>query len=150
MGGAGGRGGRTVIQAIDKCRSCGAEDLEQVLDLGRVPLANALLTESELDEPEPRFPLTLTFCPACSLVQIRETGDPEGLFRRYLYFSSFSETMLEHARRASEMMIERFGLGPDSLVVEIASNDGYLLRKFVARGVPALGIEPAENIAREA
>jgi len=150
MGGAGGRGGRTVIRTIDKCRSCGAEGLEQVLDLGRVPLANALLTESQLDEPEPRFPLTLAFCPACSLVQIRETVAPEVLFRRYLYFSSFSETMLEHARRASEMMIERFGLGPDSLVVEIASNDGYLLRNFVARGVPALGIEPAENIAQEA
>jgi SAM-dependent methyltransferase len=150
MGGAGGRGERTVIRAIDKCRSCGAEGLEQVLDLGRVPLANALLEESELDKPEPTFPLTLAFCPACALVQIRETVDPEVLFRRYLYFSSFSETMLEHARHASEMMIERFGLGPDSLVVEIASNDGYLLRNFVARGVPALGIEPAENIAREA
>ena len=136
-----------MIRTIDGCRSCSGADLETVLDLGEVPLANALLEEADLDTPEPTFSLTLAFCPACSLVQIRETVDPEVLFRKYLYFSSFSDTILEHARLAAEMMIERLGLGPDSLVVEVASNDGYLLRNFAAKGVPVLGIEPAENVA---
>ncbi|UCF67360.1 MAG: class I SAM-dependent methyltransferase [Acidobacteriota bacterium] len=138
------------MKRISACRSCGASELVSVLDLGRVPLANALVSESELDAAEPRFPLTLVFCPRCTLVQILETVAPEQLFRHYYYFSSFSDTMVEHARQVVEKLTERLQLGPQSLVVEIASNDGYLLRHFVARGIPVLGIDPARNVAEAA
>ena len=129
------------------CRSCGGGDLETVLSLGETPLANSLVAPDRLDEPEPTFPLDLAFCPACSLVQITETVPPEVLFRDYVYFSSFSDTMLRHATElASELIAER-ALGPESLVVEAASNDGYLLGIYRSRGVRVLGIEPALNIA---
>src|SRR4051794_29884705 len=130
-----------------QCRSCGQADLRQVLDLGRVPLANALLTSEQLNEPEDRFPLELYFCPQCALVQIGETVPPERLFRDYAYASSFSDTMVEHARTLVGALIGRRGLGPESLVIEVASNDGYLLQFYQQRGVPVLGIEPAANIA---
>lgn len=130
------------------CRSCGREPLETVLDLGTVPLANALLETP--DQRDPVFPLTLAFCPACSLVQIRQTIEPELLFGEYPYFSSFSETMLAHARAEAAMLTDRLGLCESSLVVEVASNDGYLLKNFVAAGIPVLGIEPAANIAAAA
>jgi SAM-dependent methyltransferase len=119
----------------------------RVLDLGRVPLANALLTAQQLGEPEDRFPLELYFCPRCALVQIGETVPPERLFRDYAYASSFSDTMVAHARALVEALISRRRLGPASLVVEVASNDGYLLQFYKQRGVPVLGIEPAANIA---
>ena len=112
------------------CRSCGQADLRPVLDLGRVPLANALLTAEQLNEPEDRFPLELYFCPQCALVQIGETVPPERLFRDYAYASSFSDTMVEHARTLVEALIGRRGLGPESLVIEVASNDGYLLQFY--------------------
>jgi len=118
-----------------------------VLDLGRVPLANALLTAQQLREPEDRFPLELYFCPQCALVQIGETVPPERLFRDYAYASSFSDTMVEHARMLVEKLIAPRGLGPASLVIEVASNDGYLLQFYKQRGIPVLGIEPAANIA---
>jgi SAM-dependent methyltransferase len=137
---------------IRGCRSCGLSGLVEVLALGELPLANALLDSAQPDaaRPEKRFPLTLAFCPGCSLVQILETVDPEVLFGHYLYFSSFSESMLAHARRAVDGFVESRGLGPGSLVVELASNDGYLLKNFVARGIDVLGIEPARNIAEAA
>jgi hypothetical protein len=131
-----------------RCRICGQEKLLPVLDLGEMPLANALLAEPELDRPEPRYPLSLVFCAACALLQIRETIPPEKLFRDYPYHSSFSETMLAHARAEAEMLTERLRLSSRSFVVEAASNDGYLLQNFVEKGIPVLGIEPAENIAR--
>jgi hypothetical protein len=131
-----------------RCRSCGHGSLDLVLDLGRVPLANNLLRTP--DEPHPRFPLSLAFCPSCSLVQIRETVEPEVLFGHYLYFSSFSQAMLAHAKGEAEMLIRRRGLTRDSLVVEVASNDGYLLKNFVSAGIGVLGIEPARNIAEVA
>jgi SAM-dependent methyltransferase len=118
-----------------------------VLDLGRVPLANALLTAQQLQEPEDRFPLELYFCPQCALVQIAETVPPARLFRDYAYASSFSDTMVEHARGLVATLIGRRGLGPASLVIEVASSDGYLLQFYKQRGVPVLGIEPAANIA---
>jgi SAM-dependent methyltransferase len=121
-----------------------------VLELGELPLANALPAREELGAPEARFPLTLLFCSRCTLVQLRETVDPELLFGHYLYFSSFSETMLAHARAEALGLARELALGPASLVVEIASNDGYLLRNFVELGIPVLGIEPAANIARVA
>jgi hypothetical protein len=139
-----------MMETISGCRSCASADLHVILELGSTPLANALLKPDELDRPEPRFPLTLLFCGACGLVQIRETVEPEVLFGHYLYFSSFSTTLLEHARDEVEMLCRRFEPRENSLVVEIASNDGYLLKNFVSRGIPALGIEPAANIAEAA
>jgi SAM-dependent methyltransferase len=121
-----------------------------ILSLGRTPLANALLTSEQLREPEPIYPLDLVFCPQCALVQITETVPADQLFSNYLYFSSFSETLLEHARSLVERLIVSRPLGTESMVVEIASNDGYLLQYYHGRGVPVLGIEPAENIARVA
>lgn len=132
------------------CRSCRGNDLKLVLSLGRTPLANALLTSNQVSEAEETFPLDLAFCPHCTLVQITETVSPEKLFREYLYLSSFSDTTLRHAKDIAARMIETQRLGPNSLVVEIASNDGYLLRHYKSAGVRVLGIEPAVNIARVA
>lgn len=115
-----------------------------------MPLANALLAEHQLADPEPTYPLALAFCPNCTLVQITETVPPEQLFRNYAYFSSYSDTMLRHARDLSETLIREQALGDSSLVVEVASNDGYLLQNYVRAGIPVLGIEPAENIAQVA
>lgn len=130
------------------CRSCGHTTLEPILSLGETPLANSLLTAAQLSASEPRFPLDLAYCPACGLVQITETVSPELLYRDYLYASSFSDAFLSHARRLAERLVSERRLGADSLVVELASNDGYLLRNYVQRGVPVLGIEPARNLAR--
>ena len=132
------------------CRSCGKPGLEMVLSLGRTPLANSLLTEEQLRQPEPTYPLDLAFCPHCALVQITETVPPEQLFREYLYFSSFSDTMLQHARQLVERLIPMRRLNANSLVVEVASNDGYLLQYYKEKGVPSLGIEPALNVAKVA
>lgn len=132
------------------CRSCGFADLTTVLDLGRTPLANSLLTAEQLDRPEPAYPLDLAFCPRCTLAQITETVPPEDLFRDYLYFSSFSDTMLRHARELVGRLVVERQLDAGSLAVEIASNDGYLLQYYRDAGVPVLGVEPARNIARVA
>jgi len=151
--------GRSALEAVVRtlndrspqarcCRACGHDALDQVLDLGRLPLANALLTAEQLALPEDRFPLELYFCPRCALVQIGETVPPERLFRDYAYASSYSDTMVEHARMLVEALIGARRLGPQSLVIEVASNDGYLLQFYQRRGIPVLGIEPAENIAR--
>lgn len=112
-----------------------------------MPLANALLTSDQLSDAEPSYPLELVRCHDCSLVQITETILPARLFRDYVYFSSFSDTALENAKSIATAMIERMRLGPNSLVAEIASNDGYLLQYYKEHNVPVLGIEPARNIA---
>jgi SAM-dependent methyltransferase len=132
------------------CRSCGGMNLHPVLSLGRTPLANSLLTAAQLAEPEPTYPLDLVFCGDCALVQITETVPPEELFRDYLYFSSFSDTMRQHAAALVGRLVAERGLGGGSLAAEIASNDGYLLQYYKEAGVPVLGIEPARNIARVA
>jgi len=134
--------------SIRACRSCGHNDLSAVLSLGRTPLANALLTTSQLTEPEASYPLDLVFCSHCSLVQITETVPPEKLFGEYLYLSSFSDTLLRHARELAESLIKSRKLDERSLVLEVASNDGYLLQNYHLAGIPVLGIEPAANIAR--
>jgi SAM-dependent methyltransferase len=139
-----------VSGRIDVCRGCGSPDLQLVLSLGRVPLANGLLSSEELDRAESRFPLEIAFCQRCALVQTTETVPPETLFREYLYFSSFSDTVLANAHANATSIMRRRSLGADSLVAEIASNDGYLLRHFVEAGIPVLGIEPARNIAEVA
>jgi len=138
------------MSAVLECRSCGAPDLQLVLSLGSMPLANALITAEQLDQPESTYPLELAFCPQCSLVQITETVPPEELFRDYLYFSSFSDTMLSHAQAIVERVLEWRPLDANSLAVEIASNDGYLLQYYKQVGIPVLGIEPAINIAQVA
>jgi SAM-dependent methyltransferase len=132
------------------CRICGERNLQPILSLGETPLANSLLRREQLSEPEPRFPLDLYFCPDCSMVQISETVPPEKLFREYLYFSSFSDTALKNAETIVNRMIEGKRLDENHLVVELASNDGYLLQFYVKRGVRVLGVEPAQNIAKVA
>lgn len=132
---------------ITECRLCGGPNLEPILSFGSVPLANSLLTADQLNQPEPRYPLDLVFCPNCTLVQITYTVSPEKLFRHYLYFSSFSDTVLEHSRQLVNELIESRNLGEESQVIELASNDGYLLKYFVQAGIPALGIDPACNVA---
>src|SRR5438132_3868939 len=106
-----------------RCRSCGATELRPVLNLGRTPLANALLTAEQLAQPEAFYPLELVFCPACTLVQITETVPPEQLFREYFYLSSFSDTLLRHAEEITDQLRSSRRLDAKSLVIEIASND---------------------------
>jgi SAM-dependent methyltransferase len=131
-----------------RCRSCGSARIEVFLTLGESPLADAFIRPEDADKPEPRFPLDVAFCHDCTLVQLLEEVDPTVLFATsYLYFSSFSPALLEHARDHAQGLIAARGLGPDSLVVEIASNDGYLLKNFMAAGVPVLGVDPAPEPA---
>ena len=141
-----------VFEAIEQldCRSCGAPLSDTVLDLGTHPLANKLLNSLDEAKQELRFPLELKVCPSCSLMQLGHTVPPGALFSEYLYFSSVSDAMLEHARSAAENHMGDYALSDKSFVVEIASNDGYLLRNFVQAGVPCLGVEPARNIAEAA
>jgi hypothetical protein len=115
-----------------------------------MPLANAYLTREELARPEPRYPLDLAFCHSCSLVQITETVPPEVLFREYLYFSSYSDTVVRNAEEIVTRLIGSRNLNGNSLAGEIASNDGYLLQFYKRAGIPVLGIEPAENVAKVA
>lgn len=132
------------------CRFCNAP-LEHIFaDLGSSPLANSYLAPDRLLAMEPRFPLTVYVCGDCYLVQLPEFESAEAIFSDYAYFSSYSDSWVAHAKRYSETMIERFGFGRNHLVVEIASNDGYLLQHFKAAEVPVLGIEPAANIAEHA
>ena len=138
------------MSRIRTCRSCGSSRLNSFLSLSTPPLANALLSEKDLDQPEERYPLELVLCAGCSLVQLTEDVPPERLFREYCYFSSYSDGMACHASRGAQRLIESRGLGAESLVVEIGSNDGYMLRNFVAAGVPVLGIDPARNVAQTA
>src|SRR5688572_4445216 len=118
------------------CRSCGAVGLTPILSLGNTPLANRLLTDAQLGQEEPRFPLDLVLCTSCALVQITETVPPEVLFSDYAYFSSFSDGMLQSADRLTKSLVTERKLGPASLAMEIASNDGYLLQYYKQQGVP--------------
>jgi SAM-dependent methyltransferase len=132
---------------VKRCRSCGHGALALVLSLGRTPLANALVAEGDIGREEETFPLDLVFCSSCSLVQITETVPPEKLFREYIYFSSFSDTMVAHAERLARRLIRERRLNGKSLVVEVASNDGYLLSHYQRAGIRVLGVEPAVNVA---
>ncbi|HVP43781.1 MAG TPA: class I SAM-dependent methyltransferase [Terriglobales bacterium] len=133
-----------------QCRLCGAPLSHTFLDLGVSPLANSYLKPEQLAQPEVFYPLHARVCDRCFLVQVDAFELPEHIFSDYLYFSSYSQSWLRHAKDYVEMITGRLGLGASSQVVEIASNDGYLLQYFVERGVPVLGIEPAENVARVA
>lgn len=133
------------------CRASGSDTLLPVLDYGPVPLADRLLTTDQLGEPEPIVPLSLAFCPDSALLQIKETVAPEVLFyEEYPYFSSVSPSLVQHFRESALRLIDEHDLGPDHLVVEAASNDGYMLKNFVEHDIPVLGIDPAEAPARVA
>ena len=132
------------------CRFCGTSFRHRVVDLGMSPLCESFLRADQVNQMEPFYPLNVWVCERCYLVQLEEYVTGEEIFTDYAYFSSFSDSWLDHARRYVDQMIEQLNLGAKSRVVEIASNDGYLLQFFVQRGIPALGIEPAANVAKVA
>jgi SAM-dependent methyltransferase len=132
------------------CRSCGAALNHTFVDLGMSPLANSYIKAEQLSRMEPFYPLHAYVCEKCLLVQLEQFSSPRDIFSDYAYFSSFSDSWLAHAKVYVDMIAERFRLNQTSKVVEIASNDGYLLKNFVARGIPVLGVEPAANVAEVA
>jgi SAM-dependent methyltransferase len=136
---------------ISGCRACGNPNLKLILSFGSTPISDALLREEQLKTEELKVPLDLVFCPNCALVQITETVDPKILFcRDYPYFSSTSEAYLQHSRQNAEELIESRKLNSNSVVVEPACNDGYMLKNFLEHGIKVLGIDPAEEQARAA
>jgi 2-polyprenyl-3-methyl-5-hydroxy-6-metoxy-1,4-benzoquinol methylase len=133
------------------CRFCRAPLFRTFVDLGVSPVANAFLGAAQLNKMEPFYPLHAYVCETCLLVQLEDFEAPEHIFNdQYAYFSSYSDSWLDHARRYTEKITARLGLNQDSFVVEIASNDGYLLQYFVKKGIPVLGIEPSGNVASAA
>ena len=136
--------------SIHRCRFCSARLSTTVVDLGMSPLCERFLTEDQLDAMEPFFPLRVYLCSSCSLVQLPEYVRPAEIFTDYAYFSSYSDSWVEHARLYADRMARDLELTDRRLVVEVGSNDGYLLQHFVAKDIPVLGIEPAQNVARKA
>ena len=132
------------------CRFCGSPLHHTFTDLGMSPLCESILSADQLNRMEAFYPLHVFVCEHCFLVQLQEYVSPEHIFTEYAYFSSYSDSWLAHAKAYTELMVKRFQLGRDSLAVELASNDGYLLQYFVEQGVPVLGVEPAVNVARKA
>jgi len=132
------------------CRLCGARLTQTFVDLGMSPLCESYVSADELDQPEIFYPLHVRQCPSCLLVQLPAYVSGEEIFSDYAYFSSYSDSWVAHAKQFADAMVDRLGLTADSLVTEVASNDGYLLQHFVARGIPVLGIEPAKNVAEAA
>ena len=135
------------MSGVPACRFCGQPLHLSLVDLGTMPLANSYLSAEQLASPEPEFPLHPRVCSSCRLVQVDPGATPAEIFSHYAYFSSISSSWVEHARRFASGACERWQLGRESKVVEVASNDGYLLRHFTERQVPVLGVEPAANIA---
>ncbi len=140
---------RNAVSSAD-CRFCGTRLQQTFVDLGMSPPCQTHITPEQLNQMEAFYPLHVWVCHECFLVQLEEYVAPSDIFSEYAYFSSYSKSWVEHARRYSDQMISRFRLGPQSKVMEIASNDGYLLQHFVAAGIPCLGIEPAANVAQAA
>ena len=136
-----------TVTSSRRCRFCHEPLSTTLVDLGKTPLANSYLTREQLAASEPVYPLVARVCSACRLVQVDDAAPPDDIFRDYAYFSSYSTSWVEHARQFARMAGERWHLGRDSRVIEVASNDGYLLRHFVDMGVPVLGVEPAANVA---
>lgn len=132
------------------CRLCGAAELHSVLDLGATPPCESFLRADQLDDPEVNYPLHLRLCGNCLMLQVPAMVLPEETFTDYAYFSSFSDSWVEHARRFVDGAVADLGLGPDSFVVEVAANDGYLLQHVVARGLRCLGVEPSVNVGAAA
>jgi len=137
-----------MITTNPGCRICGSQALQQFLSLGSMPLANAFLRADQLDGREPAFPLDVYLCESCSLVQLKYVVDPQLMFKEYVYFSSTSESFVAHFRAFAAEIFERFALEADSLVIDVGSNDGILLKPFQQLGARILGIDPAENVAR--
>jgi SAM-dependent methyltransferase len=133
-----------------QCSFCNAPLSRTFVDLGMSPLCESYVSPARLDAMEPFYPLHVRICERCLLVQLPEYVAPEAIFTEYAYFSAFSDSWVEHARRYVDAITDRYGLGPEHLVVELASNDGYLLQHFLERGVRVLGVEPARNVARAA
>ena len=142
--------GEKITMTKASCRFCGSLLQHIFVDLGMSPLSESYLEAHQLNQMEPFYPLHAYVCDQCFLVQVQEYVSPEHIFSEYPYFSSYSDTWLQHVGTYAEMMCERFKLGSQSLVVELGSNDGYLLQYFVAKVVPVLGIEPAANVAQAA
>lgn len=140
----------TSTPDILRCRSCGSGVSRTFCDLGMSPMSNAFVKPESLHRMEQFFPLHAYVCDVCLLVQLQEFASPEQIFDDYAYFSSYSESWLKHCEFYTARMVERFKLGSRHQVIEVASNDGYLLKYFKARDIPVLGIEPAENVARVA
>ena len=133
------------------CRGCKSPELQPILSFGSIPVADILLTEEQLDEPELIYPLELVFCSDCSLVQLTVVVPPEILYSEdYPYYSSVSSTLMTHFSESAYDIMASKDLSADSLVIEIASNDGYMLKEFVERGIPVLGIDPAQGPAARA
>ena len=139
-----------AMPARHACRLCGAELTRTFVDLGMSPLCESYVTAERLDEPEVFYPLNVQLCGECLLVQLPAYVPGEDIFSDYAYFSSYSDSWVAHAKRYADEMVARLGLTPDSLVTEVASNDGYLLQHFNAAGIPVLGVEPAANVAEAA
>ncbi|WP_040478843.1 class I SAM-dependent methyltransferase [Longispora albida] len=135
---------------LPECRLCGAALTDTFVDLGMSPLCESYLAGENLDERESFYPLHVRLCPECLLVQLPAYVGGEDIFSDYAYFSSYSDSWVAHAKRYADTMIAKLGLGPGSLVTEVASNDGYLLQHFHAAGVPVCGVEPAGNVAEVA
>lgn len=140
------------ISSADRtyCRFCGSSLRHTFVDLGMSPLCESYLSADHLNQMEPFYPLHVYVCENCFLVQLEEYVSPQAIFGEYAYFSSYSDTWLRHAEAYTELMVERYNIGTQSQVIELASNDGYLLQYFVERGIPVLGIEPAANVAEAA
>ena len=132
------------------CRFCGTELKHTFIDLGMSPLCESYVDAANLDKMEPFYPLHVYVCDKCFLVQLLEYVSAEDIYSEYAYFSSYSDSWLSHCKKYVEMIIDKIGLGTNSQVYEIASNDGYLLQYFVEKGIPVCGIEPAANIAKTA
>ena len=142
--------GSPALDGRAACRFCGTPLELTVVDLGMSPLCESFLTADQIRQMEPFFPLRVFACEQCHLVQLEAFVPPDEIFTEYAYFSAYSTAWVEHARHYVEMISERLALGPDDLVVELASNDGYLLQHFVGTGIPILGIDPAANVAEAA
>ncbi len=132
-----------------RCRGCGRVLGPVVIDLGMSPLCERILRADQLDEMEPFYPLRVSLCEVCGLLQLPAYVAPEEIFEEYGYFSSFSSSWLQHAQRFAEWAVASRGLSHDSLVVEVGSNDGYLLQHFLPHGIRVLGIDPAVNVAAD-
>lgn len=139
-----------LVKRFGTCRFCKSELRHTFVDLGMSPLCETYLQPEQLSQMEPFYPLHVFVCEKCFLVQLEEFVSPDNIFTEYAYFSSYSESWLEHCRRYTQQMIDRFRLDEKSLIVELASNDGYLLQYFVRKNIPVLGIEPAANVAKVA
>jgi C-methyltransferase C-terminal domain/Putative zinc binding domain/Methyltransferase domain len=138
------------VSSLPACRLCGVKLTRTFVDLGMSPLCESYIPASKLDEAEAFYPLHVRICDSCLLVQLPAYVAGEDIFSDYAYFSSYSDSWVEHARQYAEAMISRLNLTTSSLVTEVASNDGYLLQHFMAKGIPVLGVEPAENVAQMA